>query len=101
MTDSGKCTVLLTLSARPDSQQELVKFCSEISASTLERDGCIDIRLVRDDSDANRLVSIETWRSRADHEAYLAWRTERGDMNAVAGFVNAPPELAYYTAVEL
>ena len=43
---------------------------------------------------------IERWRSRADYEAYLAWRTERGDLDTLGAMLAGPPSIRYFDAVD-
>jgi hypothetical protein len=42
------------------------------------------------------VILIEQWASRADYEAYIAFRTERGDMERMAQMVAEPPRLDYW-----
>ena len=36
----------------------------------------------------NKINLIEEWDSEADYDAYIAWRTERGEMGAMGQMVN-------------
>jgi len=40
----------------------------------------------------------EKWESRADHEAYVAWRVETGVLAAAAEALAAAPEFLHYDA---
>ena len=42
------------------------------------------------------MILIEEWDTRADHEAYVAFRTERGDMARMAQMLAEPPRLDYW-----
>ena len=42
----------------------------------------------------------EEWESRADHEAYLVWRTERGDMEKLGSMLRAAPSIKYYDVID-
>jgi quinol monooxygenase YgiN len=46
--------------------------------------GCRSLRGVRHKDDPARLLLIERWDSEEDYAKYLAWRTERGDVDRVA-----------------
>jgi quinol monooxygenase YgiN len=42
------------------------------------------------------ILAIEHWENRSDHEAYMGWRAERGDVAKLMPFLAGPPEFNYY-----
>jgi quinol monooxygenase YgiN len=64
-------------------------------ADTRKRDGFEDVEVYVDADDPTRLVLWEKWRDRASHEAYIAWRTETGFLDALAPFVAGPPVISH------
>jgi quinol monooxygenase YgiN len=73
------------MKAEPGKGDELAKRLGEMFGDTRDRDGCLSILLVRDQTDPDRLVIVERWASSEDHHAYQAWRAARGDGSALAG----------------
>ncbi len=42
------------------------------------------------------MVFVEDWDSREQYEKYLAWRTERGDLEKLMGWLSGEPSIRYY-----
>ena len=42
------------------------------------------------------VLFYERWASRPQQEAYLAWRTERGLLETVTGFLVGEPTFSYF-----
>ena len=67
---------------------------------TRARKGALKIHLIEDQDQPADVVVYEEWESRKDHEDYLAWRTERGDMDALATMLRAEPSIKYYDVID-
>ena len=39
---------------------------------------------------------VEQWDTRAAYERYLAWRTDRGDLNALGAMPASEPRIRYF-----
>ncbi len=94
------CTVLLEINAKPDQLDTIKKTFKEILGDTRAYDGCIAVEVRQNQDDANNLVLIENWQSRAHYEKYLAWRTETGALEALGALVSSPPSIRYYDEVD-
>lgn len=71
-------------------------FCGALPAmikDTAQRPGFRDICIVRHATDAGTVMFIETWDSEQAYHDYIAWRTERGDMDGMAAILAGPPQL--------
>jgi len=67
-------------------------FCAtlpDMLKDTARRPGFRDIKVVRHNEDPNKVLFLETWDSEGHYNAYLAWRQERGDMDALAQAVTS------------
>ena len=42
---------------------------------------------------------LEQWETRESYEAYLKWRTDRGDMDNIAGVSTEPFKVSYFDYV--
>ena len=93
-------TVLLELQAQSDKVDALLNTFKEILPDTRAYDGFVGIELVQNQDDPKNMVLIERWQSRQHYEKYLAWRTERGDMDALADALSAPPVIRYFDILD-
>jgi quinol monooxygenase YgiN len=93
--------VVAELPAQPDKTDELVEFIRSIIPGTREFDGFEGISMHRDADDPNHVALVEVWASRAHHEKYLAWRTERGDFGQVVAMLAGPPSIRYFDPIEI
>jgi quinol monooxygenase YgiN len=63
---------------------------------TLTYDGCAGVTMYQNQDDSTTIVLLEPWASRAHHERYLAWRTERGELAALVAMLTGPPTIRYF-----
>ena len=68
---------------------------AEMIKDTAKRPGFIDIRVVRQPG-TTRVLFVERWESEQAYNDYIAWRTERGDMDGFAATLNAPPVMTVW-----
>ena len=64
------------------------------------RKGALKIHMLVDKDQPADVAIYEEWETRADHEAYLAWRTERGDMEKLGSMLRAAPSIKYYDVID-
>jgi quinol monooxygenase YgiN len=67
---------------------------------TRQRDGYIGIETFAN-MDADGIVLIEKWQSRAHYQAYFNWRMERGDIARIASLCSGQPSIRYYEMVDV
>jgi hypothetical protein len=41
-------------------------------------------------------VFVESWDSKEQYEKYLGWRTERGDIDKLVGWMAGPPSIRHF-----
>jgi quinol monooxygenase YgiN len=92
-------TVLVELTTSPDRLGEVTDSVSAMVPGALAFDGCEGVTIYQN-KDESTIILIEPWASRAHHETYLAWRTERGDLAALGPMLTAPPSIRYLTGVD-
>ena len=90
------CQVLLEMRVKEDCVDKLKSWFKSIITDTRDYDGCTSIYVVQNQDDPQNLVIVEQWETRQHYEAYLAWRTERGDMDAVGSMVEGEPSIRYF-----
>jgi len=84
------CQVLLEVGIKDGCHDELKQRFVELLPDTRSFEGCIYIYLTQDQDDPAKIIIIELWESRGHYERYLAWRTERGDMEALGDMMENP-----------
>ena len=57
--------------------------------------------VARNQDDPAQFLIVEQWDTRADYEAYLAWRAERGDMEIFGAMMAGPPTIRFFDFVGL
>lgn len=68
--------VVVQLHANPGDGDWLLAFVHEMMLETAEREGALGHDVLRDLDDPDKLIVVESWRQRSDHEAYRAWRVQ-------------------------
>jgi quinol monooxygenase YgiN len=93
--------VIVQLRASPGKGDRLLALVHEMMIETTTREGALGHDVLRDIDDPDKVIVIESWRLRSDHEAYRSWRvqTQTGiaEMMAVLG---APATVSYCEIVE-
>lgn len=82
---SDGVTITMDLDVKPEAVEGLAAGLPEMIKETAQFKGFQSIRIVRN---GNRILLIEQWDSEDDYKAYIAWRTERGDMDGLGMAVN-------------
>jgi len=83
-------TITLELNLKPEAVDDFCAGLPDAIKATKQQQGFGDIRVVRHASEP-RVLFVETWESEADYDAYIAWRTETGSMDALGSILSAPP----------
>lgn len=88
--------VLVEFPLKPEAVDQLVGIMQSPDglAKTRAHDGCEGVTGAVH-RDTNTLVLAETWSSREKHEAYMAWRTETGMVEAVSGMLTGALSVRY------
>ena len=84
------CQVLLEVTIKDGCHDKLRDKFVELLPDTRNFEGNIYIYLTKDQDDPSKLIIVELWETRAHYEKYLAWRTERGDMDVLGEMMEAP-----------
>ena len=58
--------------------------------------GAVSIELVVKQDNSDHILVYEIWETKEDHQAYMGWRQERGDLDALGGIVAEAPTVKYY-----
>jgi quinol monooxygenase YgiN len=91
---------VLEIPAREGKVEELKALLKQNLGDTRARQGCESVTVHQDQADANTIVLIERWASRADDEAYRAWRAGPGAIDGIGALVAGPPSMRYFDDVD-
>ena len=91
--------VFLELHLKPEVVDAVKGGFGKTLLDTRAFDGCEEISVLQSQDDPCKLVIVEQWASREHYEAYLAWRTERGDMDGMNAISSQPFQVHYYDFV--
>jgi len=90
------CTVLLELHLKEECIDQIKAGFKGMFPDTRAYDGCIDIYATQDQDTPTTIIAVEKWETRQHYEKYLAWREERGDLDAVGEMLSEPPSIRYF-----
>lgn len=84
--------VMLTLKAKEDQYDQLCATMAAILPDTAKRDGALLIR-AGGDAGSKTVTVYEEWDRIESQQAYMAWRTERGDIDTLVAMLREPPQV--------
>lgn len=99
MGDSVSVRVILELNIKPELAEQVKAGFKDTLVDTRAFDGCEEISVVQDQENASRFLILEQWDSRESYEAYLKWRTDRGDMDNISSVSTEPYKVTCYDYV--
>jgi len=80
--------VTLDLKVKPENAEDLKNWLRGELHHTRGFDGCIGITIHSDQDDPNHLLIVEHWDSRQQHGKCVSWRTDRGDLEKLMGWLD-------------
>ena len=92
--------VVLELEAVPGSEDKMIEVLRKTLGDTRARQGCESVTVHQDHDKPTSIVLVERWATRADDDAYRAWRAGDGAVPEMAPLVAGPPRIRYYDDVD-
>lgn len=93
--------VILECTTNPANTKDLTDFLRDELHHTRSFDGCNSITIHTNQEDPNNFAFIEDWDSKEQYEKYLGWRTERGDIDKLVGWMAGPPSIRHFDKTEV
>ena len=90
------CVVTVDIVCKNGTGKQMLENFNEMLPDTRARDGFIWIEVSVDQDNPDRIFAYEHWKDRGSYEAYIAWREERGDMEAMKEAVAEPPKFSFF-----
>lgn len=91
--------VILELHIKPEATEQMKAGFKDILPDTRSFEGCEEITVLQSQEDGNMLLVLEQWATRENYEAYLKWRTDRGDMDNIVAISTEPYKVSYFDYV--
>jgi len=92
--------VLLELEAADGKADEMIGVLKRTLVDTRARPGCEGVTVHQDHDRPTSVLLVERWATRADDDAYRAWRAGEGAVKEMAPLVAAAPRIRYYDDVD-
>ena len=90
------CVVTVDIVCKEGSGKRMLEGFKEMIPDTRARDGFISIEINVDQNNPDRIFAYEHWENRASYETQIAWREERGAMEAMREAVAEPPKISLF-----
>ena len=88
--------IILDVQAKPECADKLKATFEAILPDTRSYAGCNEVKVLVNQDDPANLILLEKWQTRADYEAYVAWRSEQGTMESLGALMATVPSIRYY-----
>jgi quinol monooxygenase YgiN len=89
-------TITLVMNFKPEATAHFLGAIPEMLKDTKKFPGFRTIRVMKNKTDPNQVIFIEEWDSEEDYMKYIAWRTERGEMDAMGTALVSPPKMDFW-----
>jgi quinol monooxygenase YgiN len=92
--------VLLEIEAKAGSEDAVIDLLRQNLGDTRARAGCESVTVHQDQDQPTSILLVERWATRADDDAYRAWRAGEGAITEMAPHVTGRRTLRYYDDVD-
>ncbi|MES9944542.1 MAG: antibiotic biosynthesis monooxygenase [Candidatus Thiodiazotropha sp.] len=92
--------VILESTAKAETIDSLFPFLDENLPNVRSFKGCLNVTILFD-KDTNQMVFDEEWKSKEDHQAYIAFIESNGVLADLADFLQGPPKISYYERLSI
>ncbi len=92
---------ILELTIQSDKVGEYLAQFPSILPDTRAFQGCEEITVHQNQDDPTDVVLLERWATKEDHQKYMAWRQERGDVERLGQGLAGPPKTRYFEDLNL
>ena len=86
----------VTWRIKPELADKCVEALQNMFPTTRLKKGFRSIRLLRSEADPNEFILIQEWDEVQDHQAYMQFRTETGDIAKLIAMTVSPPQIGYW-----
>jgi quinol monooxygenase YgiN len=91
--------VVTEFKTKPSMADELIAVLASAASDSINHQGCLAIRLRREQDDPSHIVSFTEWESRQNYIDYLSWRTASGLTDEVSDLLTEPMSISYFDEI--
>ncbi len=90
------CQVILDMPVKTDCVDKIQEWMKSNLPDTRGFEGFVSLNVTLNQDDPQNIVIVEQWDTRKHYEDYIAWRTERGDMDILATMMAGEPSFRFF-----
>ena len=91
----------VTWRIKPELADTCVEALRGMFPTTRLKKGFRNIRLLRSEVDPNEFILVQEWDEVQDHQDYMQFRTETGDIAKLMAMTVSPPQIGYWSLERL
>jgi quinol monooxygenase YgiN len=91
----------VTLKIKPELAEECIDALRGMFPTTRLKKGFRTIKLLRSEIDPNEFIMVQEWDEVQNHQDYMRFRTETGDLAKLMAMTIAPPQIGYWSLESL
>ena len=88
--------VTVTWKIKPELTKTCVETLRDMFPTTRLKKGFRNIRLLRSDVDPNEFILVQEWDEVRNHQDYMQFRAETGDIAKLMAMTVSPPQIGYW-----
>lgn len=92
--------VILTLTAKVETQNKFMEFLATNVPNVRAFDGCNSVHLYFDD-ETNEMIITEEWESKEHHGKYIDFISQNGVMQGLISYLQKEPIIKYYDILDI
>jgi quinol monooxygenase YgiN len=97
MSMSKGVLATVTWRTKPELADTCVEALRGMFPTTRLKKGFRNIRLLRSEVDPNEFILVQEWDEVQDHQDYMQFRTETGELAKLMAMTVSPPQIAYWS----
>lgn len=91
-----KMNVIISFDVKNGNEEKFLEVLASVKESLPKVSGCHDVEIFSDESDSSKFTLVETWDSKAAHQAHINKVVESGDWAEIEGLLKVQPSSSYY-----
>jgi quinol monooxygenase YgiN len=92
--------VLLESTAKTETIDSLFPFLAQNLPNVRSFKGCLNVTVLFD-KETNQMMFDEEWKSKEEHQAYIAFIESNGVLADLASYLEGPPKINYYEKMDV
>ena len=89
--------VTVTWKIKPELAETCVETLRAMFPTTRLKQGFRNIRLLRSEIDPNEFILVQEWDAVQNHQDYMQFRAETGDIAKLMAMTVSPPQIGYWS----